>query len=144
MPRPPPPLAPALPPFRPISWPARAREAARALPSLSLADEPAPPASPPLARSLHWQTGPTGQPRRLPCVRCPVVPSIIVPSPSLRRPLAAQGEFGTAPSSPLDQRPCPVPPRRGVSSAPLCGINVGVVRLIGAAKLCRSPPLGRL
>jgi hypothetical protein len=79
------------------------REAARALPSPALADTPAPPASPSRSRvSPLWQTGPTGQPRRLPRVRRPAVPS----PPSLRRrplhhsPIAAQEEFGTAPSSP--------------------------------------------
>jgi hypothetical protein len=56
----------------------------------------------------------------------------------LAHPLAAPEEFGTAASSPLDQRPCPVPPRRGVSSAPLCGINAGAVHLTGAR---RAPPL---
>jgi hypothetical protein len=57
---------------------------------------------------------------------------------TLRRPLVAQEEFGTAPSSPLDQRPCPVPPRRGVSSAALCGINAGAAHLTGAR---RAQPL---
>jgi hypothetical protein len=75
-----PPLGDYHPLFGPI--------AARALPSLSLADEPAPPASPFLSRApSHWQTGPIGQPRRLPRVRCTTVPS----SPSPRHPLAAQG-----------------------------------------------------
>jgi hypothetical protein len=62
--------------------------------------------------------------------------------PLHRRPLAAQEEFGTAPSSPLDQRPCPVPPRRGVSSAALCGINAGAVHLTGARR-APSPPSPR-
>jgi hypothetical protein len=56
------------------------------------------------------------------------------PSPSPR----STGRVRHLPSSPLDQRPCPVPPRRGVSSAPLCGINAGVVHLTGAR---RAPPL---
>jgi hypothetical protein len=59
--------------------------------------------------------------------------------PLHRRPLAAQEEFGTAPSSPLDQRPCPVPPRHGVSSAPLCGINAGAVPLTGARRASPLP-----
>jgi hypothetical protein len=38
------------------------------------------------------------------------------------------GKFGTASSSPLWPRPCMAPPRRAVSSSPLCGINSGAVR----------------
>jgi hypothetical protein len=68
--------------------------------------------------------------------------------PLYRHPLAAQEEFGTAPSSPLDQRPCPVPPRRGVSSAALCSINAGAVHLTGARRAPSLPspraPIKRL
>jgi hypothetical protein len=109
-----------------------AREATRALPSPALADTPAP-----LARVLSL----TGRPA--PPVSRVVFPAYDAPpSPHRRplhlRPLAAQEEFGTAPSSPLDQRPYPVPPRRGVSSAALCRINAGAVHLTGAR---RAPPL---
>jgi hypothetical protein len=85
--------------------------------SPSLADRPHQSAASSSSRTTH----------RYPLT---VVPSIAVPSP--------QEEFGTAPSSPLDQRPCLVPPRRGVSSAPLCGIYAGAVHLTGAH---RAPPL---
>jgi hypothetical protein len=115
------------------------REVTRALPSLPLADTPTPPTSPSRSRAFpHWQTGPTGQPRRLPHVRRSAVPSPpSPPSPSL----TAQEEFDTAPSSLLDQRPCSVPPRRGVSSAALCGINAGAVHLTGARRAPSLPSL---
>lgn len=137
MSRPPPPFpAPAHPPFGPLAGPlARAKPPARSPHSLSLTSQPHLPA--PLARALPL----TGRPA--PPVSHIVFLAYDVPSsphrrPLHRRPLAAQEEFGTAPSSPLDQRPCPVPPRRLVSSVPLCGINVGAVHLTGAR---RAPPL---
>jgi hypothetical protein len=133
----PPPPRPRIPPLRPISRPARAREAARALPSLT--SQPHLPV--PLARALPL----TGRPAP-PVSRVVFLAYDAPPSPHrhplhrrpLAHPLAAQEEFGTAPSSPLDQRPCPVPPRRGVSSAPLCDINAGAMHLTGAR---RAPPL---
>jgi hypothetical protein len=134
----PPPPRPRIPP-RPISRPARARSRPHAPLTLSLTSQPHPPA--PLARALPL----TGRPAP-PVSRVVFLAYDAPPSPHCRplhrrplaHPLAAQEEFGTAPSSPLDQRPCPVPPRRGVSSAPLCGINAGVVHLTGAR---RAPPL---
>jgi hypothetical protein len=80
MSRPPPlPRACAFLPLGPLAGPL-VREVARVLPSLPLADTPTPPASPSRLRAFpHWQTGPTGQPRRLPHVRRSVVPS--PPSP---------------------------------------------------------------
>jgi hypothetical protein len=140
MPRPPPPLAPALPPYGPLPTSYRARAAAP-LPSLSLTDEPAPPTSRSLSRApSRWQTGPTGQPfHRPPRVRLAAVPSIAVPSPRT-------GEFGTAPSSPLDRVLARYRPRREVSSSPLCGINAGAVHLTGAhrAPPCNTPGVYRL
>jgi hypothetical protein len=41
------------------------------------------------------------------------------PRPSPRR----TGKFGTAPSSPMWSRPCTAPPRRAVSSSPLCNLT---------------------
>jgi hypothetical protein len=137
MSRPPPPSpAPAHPPFGPLAGPL-VREVARTLPSLSLSLTSQPHLPAPLARALPL----TGRPA--PLVSRVVFLAYDVPQsphrrPLHRRPLAAQEEFGTAPSSPLDQRRCPVPPRRGVSSAPLCGINAGAVHLTGAR---RAPPL---
>jgi hypothetical protein len=60
------------------------------------------------------------------------------PSPSPRPSPRRTGEFGTAPSSPLDRVLARYRPRREVSSSPLCGINVGAVHLTGAH---RDPPL---
>jgi hypothetical protein len=56
------------------------------------------------------------------------------PRPSPRR----TGEFGTAPSSPLDRVLARYHPRREVSSSPLCGTNAGAVHLTCAR---RAPPL---
>jgi hypothetical protein len=137
---PPPPPRPRIPPFGPLAGPlARAKPPTRSPRSLSLTSQPHLPA--PLARALPL----TGRPAP-PVSRVVFLAYDAPPSPHhrplhrrpLAHPLAAQEEFGTAPSSPLDQRPCPVPPRRGVSSAPLCGINVGVVHLTDAR---RAPPL---
>jgi hypothetical protein len=63
-------------------------------------------------------------------------PLIDVPSPSPRR----TGKFGTASSPPLDRvlASTAPPPRREVSSSPLCDINVGAVHPTGAR---RAPPL---
>jgi hypothetical protein len=74
------------------------REAARALPSPALTDTPAPPASP-LARAFSL----SGRPA--PPVSRVVFPAYDAPlslhrRPLHHRPLAAQEEFGTAPSSP--------------------------------------------
>jgi hypothetical protein len=141
MPRPPPlPLAPALPPFGPL--PARSRARSRsALPSLSLADEPAPPASHSLSRApSRWQTGPTSQPLcRLPRVRRTAVPSIVVPSIAVPSPIPSpHRRVRHRPSSPLDRVLAQYRPRREVSSSPLCDINAGAVHLTGAR---RAPPL---
>jgi hypothetical protein len=80
MARPPPlPRARAFLSFGPLAG-LLTREAARVLPSPALADTPAPPASSSRSRVFPlWQTGPTGQPRRLPRVRRSAVPS--PPSP---------------------------------------------------------------
>jgi hypothetical protein len=149
MSRPPPPVpAPAPPPLGPLAGLlARAKPPACSPHSLSLTSQPHLPA--PLARALPL----TGRPAP-PVSRVVFLAYDAPPSPHRRplhrrplaHPLAAQEEFGTAPSSPLDQRPCPVLPRRGVSSAPLCDINAGAVHLTGArrAPLLHSPPLGRL
>jgi hypothetical protein len=113
------------------------REAARTLPSPALADTLAPPASPSRSRVFPlWQTSPTGQPRRLPRVRRSTVPS--PPSPPSSSPRRTGRVRHRLVLPPLDQRPCPVPPHRGVSSAALCGINAGAVHLTGAR---RAPPL---
>jgi hypothetical protein len=61
-------------------------------------------------------------------------PPSLSPRPSPRR----TGEFGTAPSSPLDCVLARYRPRHKVSSSPLCGINAGAVHLTGA---CRAPLL---
>jgi hypothetical protein len=86
MSRPPSPSpTPAHFPFGPLAGPlVRAKLPARS--PHSLADEPAPPASPSRSRAPpHWQTGPTCQPRRLPRVRRTAVPSpLSPPSPSPR------------------------------------------------------------
>jgi hypothetical protein len=131
MPRPPPlSLAPARPPFGPIAGPLpRAQPLARSPPSLSLASQPH--LSAPLSRALPL----TGRPA--PPVSRVVFLAYDAP-PSPRR----TGKFGTAPSPPLD---CVLastpPPRREVSSSPLCDINADVVHLTGArrAPLLPSP-----
>jgi hypothetical protein len=64
----------------------------------------------------------------------PPSPPLPSPRPSPRR----TGEFGTAPSSPLDRVLARYRPRREVSSLMLCGINAGAVHLTGAR---RAPPL---
>jgi hypothetical protein len=137
MSRPPPlPRARAFPPpLGPLAG-LLARETACTLPSPALADTPVPPASP-LARAFSLTGRPAPPESRV------VFPAYDAPPsphrrPLHRRPLAAHEEFSTAPSSPLDQRPCPVPPHSGVSSAALCGINAGAVHLTGAR---RAPPL---
>jgi hypothetical protein len=143
MSRPPSPFpTPAHSPLRPISRPARAHEAARTLPSLSFADEPAPPASPSRSHSPpHWQTGPTGQPRRLPRVRRTAVPSIAVPSP-----IPSPHRKSLAPPRPhrltnvlAQYRPAVESHRRhyAVLMSALCTSPA-------PAELRRSPPLGRL
>jgi hypothetical protein len=142
MSRPPPPFpAPAHPPFGPLAGPL-AREAARVLPSLSLADRPAPPASPSRSRAPpHWQTGPTGQPRRLPRVRRTAVPSIAIPWP-----IPSPHRKSSAPPRPhrltnvlAQYRPAVESHRRrcAASMPALC-------TLPAPAELRRSPPLGRL
>jgi hypothetical protein len=109
------------------------REAARTLPSPALADTPAPLARvfslsgrpvPPVSRVVFPAYDAPPSLHRRPFT---VVPSITVPSPHRK---------SSAPPRPppLDQRPCPVPPHRGVSSAALCGINAGAVHLTGARR----------
>jgi hypothetical protein len=146
MSRPPPlPRACAFLSLGPLAGRSRARSPARSPRSPSLTHQPHPPA--PLARALSL----TGRPAP-PVSRVVFLTYDAPPSPHRRplhlRPLAAQEEFGTAPSSPLDQRPCPVPPRRGVSSAALCGINAGAVHLTGARRAPSLPspraPIKRL
>jgi hypothetical protein len=112
MPRPPSPLAPALPPYGALLACSRARIAAP-LPSLSLADEPAPPASHSLSRApSRWPTGPTGQPLcRPPRVRLTVVPSIAVPSIVVPSPIPSpHRRVWHRPVLAAWPRPCPVPP----------------------------------
>jgi hypothetical protein len=143
MPRPrPPPLAPATPPFWPISGLLPRARSCSALP-LPLADEPTPPTSRSLSRAhSRWQTGPTGQPlRRPPRVRLVAVTSdrrpLHRPRP-LAHPLAAQESLappcprrltvslpGTAPAVRSRRRRC-------------AALNASVVHLTSAR---RAPPL---
>jgi hypothetical protein len=134
MPRPPPPLAPMTPPFWPISDLLLARSPLRT-PSLSLADEPTPPASRSLSRAhSRWQTDPTGQPlRRPPRVRLVAVTSdrrpLRRPHP-LAHPLAAQESLA------------PPRPRRLTVSLPATAPAVRSRRRRCAAlmpALCTSP-----
>jgi hypothetical protein len=128
-------------PFGPLAGPL-AREAARALPSLSLTDEPAPPASPSRSRAPpHWQTGPTGQLRHLPCVRRTAVPSIAVPSP-----IPSPHRKSSAPPRPhrltnvlAQYRPAVESHRRRCAA-----LMLALCTSPAPAELRRSPPLGRL
>jgi hypothetical protein len=125
------------PPLGPLAGPLT-REAARALPSLPLADKPAPPASPSRSRApSHWQTGPTGQLRRLPHVRSSAVPSIVVPSPHRK---------SSAPPRPhrltnvlAQYRPAVESHRRRCAT-----LMPALCTSPAPAELRRSPPLGRL
>lgn len=141
-PPPPPPLAPALLlPFGPLL--ARSRARSRSAPPLSLADEPAPPASRSLSRApSRWQTGPTGQPlRRPPRVRLTAVPSIAVPSPI---PLPHR-KIWHRPSSPLDRVLARYRPPAVRSRRRRCAALMPVLCTSPApAELRRSPSLGRL
>jgi hypothetical protein len=150
-PPPPPPSRPRLPPFGP--FPAcfsRSRSPLRAPSlSLSLADEPTPPASRSLSRAhSRWQTGPTGQPlRRPPHVRLVAVTSdrrpLHRPRP-LAHPLAAQESLapprprrltvslpGTAPAVRSRRRRC-------------AALMPALCTSPASAELRRSPSLGRL
>jgi hypothetical protein len=88
---------------------------------------PHPPAALSLARSLpladrpHRSAASSSSPRTARCghLRPPSPPSPPSPRPSPRR----TGEFGTAPSLPLDRVLARYRPRRAVSSSPLCGIK---------------------
>jgi hypothetical protein len=130
MPRPPPPLRPHSPltahcrPAPPRAQPPRSP------PSLSLTRRPHLPAAPSHALPLAGRPAPPVS-RFVVLLAYDSPPS---PRPSPRR----TGEFGTAPSSPLDRVLARYRPRREVSSSPLCGINAGAVHLTGAR---RAPPL---
>jgi hypothetical protein len=109
-------------------------------PSLSLTSRPHLPAAPSRVLPLAGRPAP-------PVSRFVVLlaydsplspPSPSPPSSSPRPSPRRTGEFGTAPSLPLDRVLAWYRPRREVSSSPLCGINVGAVHLTGAR---RSPPL---
>jgi hypothetical protein len=115
-------------PFRPISGlPPHARQPALHSLSLSLADEPTPPASRSHHRSLARSLPLADRPHRL------VTPSSSLrtarrghlrPSPPSPRPSSRRTEkFGIAPSLPLDRVLARYRPRRAASSSPLCGIN---------------------
>jgi hypothetical protein len=143
MPRPPPlPLAPALPPFGPLSARSCARVAALCSPpSLSLTSRPHLPATP--SRALPLASRPAPPVSRFVVFLTydtPPSPPSSSPRPSPRR----TGEFGTAPSSPLDRVLARYRPHREVSSSPLCGINAGAVHLTGARRALSLPSLGRL
>jgi hypothetical protein len=104
--------------------------ALRSPPSLSLTSQPHLPATPSRALPLAGKPAP-------PVSRFVVLPAYDAP-PSPRPSPRRTGEFGTAPSSPLDRVHAQYRPRREVSSSPLCGINAGAVHLTGAR---RAPPL---
>jgi hypothetical protein len=116
-----PPSRPRLPPLGPFPACFHARQPA--LRPLSLADEPTPPASRSLARSLpladrpHRSAASSSSPRTT--RRGHLRPSPPSPRPSPRR----TGKLGTATSSPLDRVLARYRPRRAVSSSPLCGIK---------------------
>jgi hypothetical protein len=129
---------PALLRIRPIfGLLSRARQPAPHPALLSLTRRPHPSATRPLARSLPLTKRPRGS----------------VASSSFHRPLtevtsgrrlhpplchlAAQGSSAPLRPPPLDPRPRRYRPRRGVSSAMLCGINAGTVRLTGVRQ---APP----
>jgi hypothetical protein len=143
------PRARAFPPFGPLPACSPARAQPLDALSLSLADEPTPPASRSVSRAhSRWQSGPTGQPlRRPPRVRLVAVTSdrrpLHHPHP-LAHPLAAQESLapprphrliaslpGTAPAVRSRRRRCAaLMPALCTSPAP--------------AELHRSPSLGRL
>jgi hypothetical protein len=141
MPRPPP------PPSRPHSTltahcqpaPARAQPP-RSPPSLSMTSRPHLQAAP--SRALPLASRPAPPVSRFVVLLAydspPSPPSSSPPSPSPRPSPRHTGEFGTAPSSPLDRVLAQYRPRREVSSSPLCGINAGAVHLTSAH---RAPPL---
>jgi hypothetical protein len=143
MPRPPPlPLAPALPPFGLIAGPLpRAQPLVRPPRSLSLTSQPHLPAT--LSRALPL----AGRP-------APPISRVVVflaydappsPRPPSRRPSPCRtGEFGTAPSSPLDRvlaqyRPAVKSHRRRCAA-----LMPALCTSPAPAELRLSPPLGRL
>jgi hypothetical protein len=137
---PPPPSRPHSPPYGPIAGPLPRAQPPHSPPSLSLTSRPHLPAAPSRVLPLAGRLAP-------PVSRFVVLlaydappspPSPSPPSPSPRPSPRRTGEFGTAPSSPLDRVLSRYHPRREVSSSPLCGINAGAVHLIGAR---RAPPL---
>jgi hypothetical protein len=138
---PPPSLAPAHPPFGTIANPLpRAKPPARSPPSLSLASQPHLTA--PLSRALPLTGRPAPSVSRVVFLAYDAPPS--PPSPSPRRPLATQEEFGTAPSSPLDHvlaqyRPVVESHRRRCAT-----LMLALCTSPARAELRRSPPLGRL
>jgi hypothetical protein len=117
-----PPSRPRLPPLGPFPACFRARASPPCAP-LSLADEPTPPSSRSLARSLpladrpHRSAASSSSPRT--ARRGHLRPSPPSPRPSPCR----TRKLGTAPSSPLDHVLARYRPRRAVSSSPLCGIK---------------------
>jgi hypothetical protein len=136
MPRPPSPPRARTPPLRPNCQPTPARaQPPRSPPSLSLTSRPHLPAAPSRALPLAGRPAPpVSRFVVLLAYDSPPSPPSLSPRPSLRR----TGEFGTAPSSPLDRVLARYRPRCEVSSSPLCDINSGTVHLTGAR---RAPPL---
>jgi hypothetical protein len=139
-PRPPPPRARAPPPLSAHLRPASVRPPACSTPRLPLAGKPAPPASRSLTRSLpladwpRWSVASSSFRRPL---------TEVTSGRRLRPPLrhlAAQGSLAPLRPPPLDQRPRRYRPHRGVSSAALCGINAGTVKLTDVRQ-APSPPL---
>jgi hypothetical protein len=122
-------------PFRPIAGPLPRVCSRSALPPpLSLTSRPHLPVTPSRALPLAGRPAPlVSRFVVLPTYDAPSSPPSPSPRPSPRR----TGEFGTAPSSPLDRVLARYRPRREVSSSPLCGINAGAVHLTGA----RQAPL---
>jgi hypothetical protein len=138
---PPPPRARVSPLFGP--FPACfSRARSRSAPPLSLADEPAPPASRSLSRvPSRWQTGPTGQPlHRPPRVRLTVVPSIAVPSPIP----SPHRKVWHRPSSPLDRVLAGTAPAVRSRRRRCAALMPALCTSPAPVALRRSPPLGRL
>jgi hypothetical protein len=134
---PPPPSRPRSPPFRPNCRPAPARaQPPHSPPSLSLTSRPHLPAAP--SRALPLAGRPAPPVSRFVALLAydtpPSPPSSSPPSPSPLPSPRRTGEFGTAPSSPLDRVLARHHPRREVSSSPLCGINADAVHLTGARR----------
>jgi hypothetical protein len=133
MSRPPPlPRARAFPSLGPLAGLlARAKPPARSPHPLSLTRQPLSLAHFPSLADRPHRSAASSSPRTTLHRPLTAVPSIAVPSPHRKSSAPPR-------TPPLDQRPYPVPPHRGVSSAALCGINAGAVHLTGAR---RAPSL---